>query len=109
MRRGEIYLADLPAPVGPRPVLVVVREEGMRRRRRIVVAPLTTRIRQLESELPLGSDDGLSRQSVAQCDALQAVDRTLLESRPIGRIAPEKLEPLNEAIRFALDVRCPPA
>ena len=109
MRRGEIYWASLPPPVGRRPVMVVLRDEGLRRKRSVVVALVSTQVRQLESEVPVGADEGLSRASVVQCDDLQAVDRSLLESRRIGRIGLAKLEALNEAIRYALDVRCPPA
>jgi mRNA-degrading endonuclease toxin of MazEF toxin-antitoxin module len=90
-------------------VLVVLRDEGLRRRRRIVVAPVSTQIRNLGSEMPLGPEEGLTTNSVAQCDALLAVDGASMESPPIGRVGRGKLETLNETIRFALDIRCPPA
>jgi mRNA interferase MazF len=109
MRRGEIYWADLPAPAGRRPVLLVLRDEGLQRKRKIVVAPISTQIRHLDSEVPIGIPEGLSRDSVVQCDDLQTVERSFLEARPIGRIGPMKVTMLDDAIRYALDVRCPPA
>jgi len=69
---------------------------------------VSTQIRQLESELPVGPEEGLSQDSVAQCDELHTVERSSLDLRPIGRIPKARFDQLNEAIRFALDVRCPP-
>ncbi len=108
MRRGEIYWADLPAPAGRRPVLLVLRDEGIQRRPKLTVAPISTQIRRLDSEVPIGVPEGLPRDSVAQCDDLQSVERSFLEPRPIGRIGPVKVTMLDYAIRYALNIKCPP-
>jgi mRNA-degrading endonuclease toxin of MazEF toxin-antitoxin module len=92
MKRGDLYWADLPGSAGRRPVVVVARGESLRRMRSVIVGP----------EL------GLANDSAVQCDGLQSIERTAIDSRPIGRLDEQRLELLAEAIRYALDVRCPP-
>jgi mRNA interferase MazF len=108
LRRGELYWAELPSPAGRRPVLIVLRDEAIRRTTRVVVAPISSNIRQLESEVPVGRGEGLPYESVAQCDGLQTIDRHYVEPRPLGRLGSAKLRTLDEALRYALDVKCPP-
>lgn len=107
VRRGELYWADLPSPAGRRPVLVVLREAAITRTGRVVVAPVSSNIRRLDSELAVGHREGLPYESVAQCDGLQAIDRRFIEPRPLGRIGADKLQALDGALRYALAVRCP--
>jgi mRNA interferase MazF len=108
MKRGDLYWADLPGSAGRRPVVVVARGESLRRMRSVIVAPVSSQIRQLESEVPVGPELGLANDSAVQCDGLQSIERTAIDSRPIGRLDEQRLELLAEAIRYALDVRCHP-
>jgi len=108
LRRGELYWAELPSPAGRRPVLVVLRNEAIKRTSRVVVAPVSSNVRQLESEVPVGRGEGLPYESAARCDGLQAIDRRSVEPRPLGHLGSAKLRTLDEAFRYALDIRCPP-
>jgi mRNA interferase MazF len=108
LHRGEIYWAELPFPAGRRPVLIVLREAAISRTNRLVVAPVSSTIRRLESEVPVGRAEGLPFESAAQCDGLQAVDKRSIEQRPLGRLGFAKLRALDEALRYALAIRCPP-
>ena len=101
MRRGEVWWADLPAPAGPRPVLLLSRDEAYLVRSLVTVAPLTTRIRTIPVEVPLGPDDGLPKPCVANLDSLVTIPKARLERR-IASLAPSKLRAVEEALRFAL-------
>jgi mRNA interferase MazF len=65
MRRGDIWWADLPAPAGRRPVILLSRHEAYAVRELVTIAPVTTRVRRVPSEVPLGAEDGLPKPCVA--------------------------------------------
>lgn len=103
MKRGEVWWARLPAPANPRPVLLLSRDEAYAVRNLVTVAPLTTRIRNIPSEVPLGQADGLSKPCVANMDTLATIPKRLLD-RKISSLTPAKLREAGKAIRFALDL-----
>jgi mRNA interferase MazF len=103
VNRGEIYWADL-GPLGRRPALVVTRRAAISVRARVTEAPLTRTIRGLASEVPLGREEGLRSKSVASCDKLLTVDKAVLDSTRLGRLAPVKTASLDAALRFALGI-----
>jgi mRNA interferase MazF len=105
MRRGEIYWARLPAPVGRRPVLLVTRSAAIAVRSAITVAPITRTIRDLPSEIPLDRRHGLREGSVASCDSLQTIPKTSLSRRRLGELPVDELPALDRALRFALGIR----
>jgi mRNA interferase MazF len=106
VRRGEIYWARLPAPVGRRPVLLVTRTAAIAVRTAVTVAPITrTTIRGISSELPLGPQHGLRGRSVAGCDSLQTIPKDVLGPYPVGALSPDELAALDRALRFALGIR----
>ena len=78
MRRGDIHLADLPPPLGSRPVLLVTRTAAIAVRTAVTVAPVTRTIRDIPSEVPLGLSHGLKQRSVANCDSLQTIPKDAL-------------------------------
>ncbi|PYN76821.1 MAG: hypothetical protein DMD96_24980 [Candidatus Rokuibacteriota bacterium] len=106
MRRGEIWWADLPAPAGRRPVVVLSRNEAYVIRQLVTVAPVTTRIRRIPTEVSLGSDDGLPKACVVSLDTITTIPRQSL-TQPIGPLSTEKLAEVERALRFALDQRGP--
>ena len=108
MKRGEVYWADLMPPVGPRPVLVVGRESSLRRGTRILVAPVTTHIRDLDSDVVIEPRVGIRERSAAQCGSLLTIDRASMDSRPVASLGEDGMEMLADALRYALDVMCPP-
>ena len=105
MRRGEIYWANLPAPMGRRPVLIVTRSRALEFLHRITVAPITTTIRDVRSEVRLSRRHGLPHASVAGCDSLTTIDRNALDERPMGRLRRPDLRTLDGALRFALGIK----
>ena len=101
MRRGEIWWADLPAPFGRRPAILVSRDSAYAVRTSVTLVPLTTRMRGIPVEVPLGPADGVPRACVANTDNVITVPTSRLIRR-IGALAPEKLRAVEDALRFAL-------
>ena len=104
MRRGDIWWADLPKPAGRRPVLLLSRDAAYEARSLVTVAPVTRTIRSISSEVPLGSEDGMPASCVANLDNIQTVSREYLRER-LTTLSSQKMRMVDEAIRFALDVR----
>lgn len=103
MRRGDLYWAALPEPVGRRPVVIVTRTSAIPVRTRLTVAPVTTTIRGIASEVPLHTDEGLKLPSVAACDDLATIPKRALVRR-IGTLGAPKLREMDAALRYALDI-----
>lgn len=96
-----MWWANLPQPAGRRPVLLISRDEAYLVRRLVTVAPVTTKVRDIPVEVPLGPEDGLPKLCAANLDSLTTIPQATLERR-IARLAPEKLEAAEEALRLAL-------
>lgn len=103
MRRGEIWWADLPPPAGSRPVVLVSRNEAYRIREWVMVAPISTRIRGIRAEVELGPPDGLPRRCAVNLDSLITVRKARLQRR-VTRLSAAKIQAVNEAIKFALEL-----
>lgn len=101
MRRGEIWWANLPPPFGHRPTLLLSRDEAYLIRDLVIVSPITTRIRGIPAEVPLGPLDGLPRTCVANLDVIYTVPKSNLESR-ITSLSSDKLRAVDAAIHFGL-------
>ena len=101
MRRGQVWWADLPPPFGRRPVVLLGRDEAYAVRDLVMVAPVTTRIRGIRAEVPLGPEDGLPRACVANLDAIYTISKRSVDRR-ITSLTPEKLQAVDSAIHFAL-------
>lgn len=104
MKRGEIWWAELPAPVGNRPVIILTRDAVLDNIGSIVVALVTRTIRQLPTEVVLSRRQGLPVTCVANLDNILTVPRHRLK-RLMGACDSGKIEELNQAIKIALDVR----
>ena len=78
MRRGEVWWAELTPPVGRRPVLLLSRNEAYEVRELVTVAPLTTRIRHIPSEVPLLPEDGLPRECAVNLDTITTIAKKSL-------------------------------
>ena len=101
VKRGEVWWADLAAPSGRRPVLLVSRDEAYAIRELVTVAPVTTRVRGIPVEVPLGKKEGLPKSCVANLDNLTTIPKKLLKSR-VATLPAAKIAAVDEAIAFAL-------
>lgn len=101
MRKGEIWWAELEPPAGRRPVVLLSRNEAYNVRSLVIVAPLTTRIRRIPSEVILGADDGMPQDCVANLDIITTIPKDCLQSR-LTTLSTKKQKQVETAIRFAL-------
>ncbi|TAN61552.1 type II toxin-antitoxin system PemK/MazF family toxin [bacterium] len=101
MRRGEVWWAEQPQPVGRRPVLLLSRDEAYQVRNAVTVAQITTTIRDIPIEVPLDEKDGLPQECVANLDTITTIRKSILTQR-ICLLSSEKIEQIDNAIKFAL-------
>ncbi len=87
MRSGDLYWG-VTAAAGERPYLVLTRTAAIEVLDRITVAPCSTRIRGIPTELALGAECGLDHESVAQLDSIMPVLKSSLH-RYLGTIGPD--------------------
>lgn len=100
--RGEVWWCELPE-IGRRPVLVLSRDAAIPRLRRALVAPCTTTIRGLPSEVVLEPDaDPVPRRCVANLDAVESVSLAVLVER-LGRVADGRMAEVCGALAVAVD------
>jgi mRNA interferase MazF len=101
VRRGEIYWARFPSPVGRRPVVLVSRDQAYSLKTRFTVVPVTRTIRGIPTEVRLGPSDGLPKVGVANADEIVTIPHELL-GQHITSLSRAKTEELDRALRFAL-------
>ena len=101
MRRGDIWWAELEPPAGRRPVLLILRDEAYSVRELVTVAPITTRIRGIPSEVPLGTEDGLPKSCVINLDIITTIAKASLSER-LTTLNAEKQKAVDDAIHFVL-------
>jgi mRNA interferase MazF len=101
MRRAEIWWAELPPPVGPRPVVVLTRNAVVDSIGAIVVALVTRTARGLPTEISVGRPEGLPRPSVVNLDNLLTVPRQRL-TRVMGQLSVGKVAELDRTMKIAL-------
>lgn len=104
MRRGEVWWATLPLPIGRRPVVLLSRNEAYAVRNAVTVAEVTSTIRGIPVEVELGPDDGLPKKCVVNLDTIVTIRKDLLIER-ISILRDEKLDQIDSAIKFALSLR----
>ena len=100
--RGEVWWCEL-AQAGRRPVVVLSRDAAIPRLRRALVAPCTTTIRGLASEVVLEtSDDPVPRRSAVNLDSVESVSVAVLVDR-LGRLADGRMREICAALGVAVD------
>lgn len=83
-----------------RPVLVLTRALAIPHLTWVTVAPITSRIRGIGVEVPVGPQNGIDHQAVVNLDNVATIPVADL-GRQIGRLLPEQEGALTEAIRAA--------
>lgn len=101
MNRGDVYDAELPG--GRHPAVVVTRSRAIPYLRNVCVVAVTSKVRGLPTEVPLGRDHGLARDCVANCDNLFTVPKRSLARRR-GALGPGDRRRLDDALRIALEL-----
>ena len=103
MKRGEIRWYKFVRPDKKRPVLILTRDSVLEYLGEVTIAPITSTIRYIPSEMFLSKADGMPRNCAINCDHLQTVSKEKIGSL-ITSLSPAKMLELGRAIRFALDI-----
>lgn len=102
--RGELWWCEL-AEAGRRPVVVLSRDAAIPRLRRALVAPCTTTIRALPSEVVLDpADDPIPLRSAVNLDSVESISVAVLVGR-LGRLADARMREICGALEVAVDCR----
>ena len=100
--RGEVWWCEL-AEIGRRPVVVLSRNAAIPRLGRALVAPCTTTIRELDSEVRLEPGaDPVPRSCAANLDSVESVSTGVLVER-LGRLADQRMQQICTALSVAVD------
>ncbi len=102
--RGELWWCELPE-IGRRPVVVLSRDAAIPRLGRALVAPCTTTVRGLASEVELEpGTDPVGRRSAVNLDSVESVSLGVLVER-LGRLAEPRMRQICDALAVAVDCR----
>ena len=100
--RGELWWCE-PPEIGRRPVVVLSRDAAIPRLRRAVIAPCTTTIRGLPSEVILEpGEDPIGRRSAVNLDSVESVSIAVLVER-LGRLSDARMREICIALEIAVD------
>ena len=101
MKRGEIRWYRFKKPDKKRPVLILTRSTALEYMHDITVAPLTTTIRDIPTEVLLTTKDGLPQDCCINADHIQTVSKNRIGSI-IATLTEQKLMQVRDAVLFAL-------
>jgi mRNA interferase MazF len=82
-------------------VVLISRDSAYSVREFVTVAPVTTRLRRLPIEVPLGPDDGLPQVSAANLDSMLTISKSSIREF-IASLSDDKVRAVDAAIHFAL-------
>ena len=101
MKQFEIWWAELPEPVGRRPVVLLTRSSATDYLSRVMIAEVTSTRRGIPQEVVLGRREGLRSECVANLDNVHMVPKSRLSAR-IGVVATRRIPEVKRALGFAL-------
>ena len=101
MNRGEVRWYRFRALDKRRPVLVLTRDSIIDRLGEVTVAPITSKIRDIPSEVVLGPADGMPRECAINLDHIQTVAKAHLGGL-ITSVEPKRMAEIRTALLFAL-------
>ena len=100
IKRGDIWMYAFAKPDKKRPVVVISRQSVIPLLRTVMVAPITSAIHGVPSEVVVGTEHGLKHESAINLDHVQTVDRSRL-SRYIGHLDDDVMDELSRALAVA--------
>ena len=101
MNRGDVCWYRFKAPDKKRPVLVLTRESAISVLNSVTIAPITSTIRSIPTELLLTEQDGVPHACAANFDNLQTVPKSNIGGR-ITRLTSRRMKEAAAAVSFAL-------
>jgi mRNA interferase MazF len=103
MKRGEVRWYKFKGPDKKRPIVILTRDAILEYLGEVTVAPITSTIRDIPSEVVLTAEDGMKNDCVINCDHIQTVSKSKIDSL-ITTLSNNKLKDLRSAICFSLNL-----
>ncbi len=103
MKRGEVRWYKFDPPDKRRPVVILTRDSILEYLSEITVAPVTSTVRDIPTQVVLSEQDGMSRECAINCDHIQTVAKGKI-GPAITTLRADKMEEVRQAIAFALDL-----
>ncbi|MDD5392538.1 MAG: type II toxin-antitoxin system PemK/MazF family toxin [Thiothrix sp.] len=103
MKRGEIRWYTFKEPDKRRPVMILIRSDVIPHLGEVTIAPITTTIRDIPSEVVLSTKNGMPRDCAINFDHIQTVQKGKLGAL-ITTLSASKLQEVDQAVSFALSL-----
>jgi mRNA interferase MazF len=103
MKHGEIRWYKFLSPDKKRPILILTRDSVLKYLGEVTIAPITTTVRDIPSEVFLSPADGMPQDCAVNCDHLQTVSKEKIGSL-ITSLSHTTMIEVRRAVRFALDI-----
>ena len=103
MKRGEVRWYKFKHPDKKRPVVILTRNSILEYLGEVTIAPVTSTMRDIPSEVLLSRLDGMHNDCAINCDHIQTVSKSNVGSMIIS-LSKEKLSEVRDAINFALNL-----
>jgi len=103
MKRGEVRWYKFQQPDKKRPVLILTRDSVLGYLGAVTIAPITSTIRDIPSEVLLTRHDGMLKDCAINCDHIQTVSKGKLGAL-VTSLTAGKLVQVRDAVRFALNI-----
>jgi mRNA interferase MazF len=101
VRRGEVRWFRFQAPDKQRPVVILTRESVLDYLGEVTIAPITSTVREIPSEVMLGTGDGMARECAVNLDHVQTVARGRIGAL-ITTLSARRMTEIRTALLFAL-------
>src|SRR3990172_13157072 len=103
MKRGEVRWYKFKSPDKKRPVVILTRNSILEYLGEVTIAPVTSTMRDIPSEVLLSRLDGMHNDCAINCDHIQTVSKSNVGSM-ITSLSKKKLSEVRDAINFALNL-----
>jgi mRNA interferase MazF len=103
MRRGDVRWYKFDRPDKSRPVVILTRDSIIPHIGEVTVAPVTSTIRDIPSEVVLDQKDGVSKECAVNCDHLQTIVKGRIGSL-VTRLSTARMRDVRVAVTFALSL-----
>jgi mRNA interferase MazF len=102
LERGEVRFYRFPSPDKERPVLILTRGSALGYLARVTVAPITSTVRGVPSEVALGIEDGMKQPCAVNLHNVVTVAKDGL-GRRVAQLGPDRMRQVCAALAFALE------
>jgi len=101
MERGEIRWYVFKSPDKKRPVVILTRNSIIDYLGEVTIAPITSKVRNIPTEVILGKEDGMNVECAVNLDHIQTVSKKKVGSL-ISKLSQKKMDEIKKPLLFAL-------